>query len=174
MDSTNATNTPSTTTSSINPGNVGSNAQLKETVITVNGLPGNVNLSRATKMLGEFRNISNITFSRINYQKMGHSFMNAIVCINMKEGDKELSFQTESESGTGSELPLPEPREIKDRSVDKEEMKTLRRNVNPMNQQRQNQNIAQKQSEIDADALAKEIDELLADTDDEDESDDSD
>ena len=156
------------------------NLKLQETVITVNGLPGNVNLSQITKMFGEFGNITNITFSP--YQMMGHSFMNAIVSVNLKGAqaqsqgqgqEQQLSFQ--SRSGTGSGSILPDERDIKDRSVDKEEMKTLRRNVNSMGQhhQRQQQNVGQRQGGIDPDILAKEIDELLADSDEDDDDDSS-
>ena len=63
---------------------------------------------------------------------------------------------------------------MKDRRVDKGEMKTLMKIVNPMNQQRQNQTVGQKQGRIDSDALAKIIAGLLADAEVEDESDDSD
>ena len=168
------TNNTNTNVSNVNTGNVGGNAKLQETVITVNGLPGNVNLSQITKMFGDFGNISNITFSP--YQMMGHSFMNAIVCVNLKNqggagnvssqssgGDQQLSFQSD----------IPEEREVKDRSVDKDAMKTLRRNVNTSPMAQNQRQIQQKQGGIDPDVLAKEIDELLADTDDEDESSDS-
>ena len=112
---------------------------LSETAITVNGLPGSVSLAQITKMFGDFGVIKNITFSP--YQMMGHSLMNAIVTVALKEGDQNTKPPPQR-AGTMPPAPSMEPvhserssnsgfsfqeNEVKDRSVDKEEIKTMRR-----------------------------------------------
>lgn len=159
---------------------------LSETAITVSGLPGTVSVAQITKMFGDFGTVKNITFSP--YQMLGHSMMNAIVTVALKQENvqnvQKTESRTESVQDSNSGFSFQE-NEVKDRSVDKEEIKTMRRGGmggggrgNIMNQG-QGQTHSQRGGNrdnrvgggIDPDVLAKEIDELLADTDSEDDKD---
>eukprot|EP01084_Bolivina_argentea_P286658 491777_1 len=89
---------------------------LNETVITVNGLPGNVNLAQITKMFNEFGTITNITFSP--YQMFGHSLMNAIVNVKLQN----ININKESNNNNNNNMSFQKEQDIKDRSVEKGEI----------------------------------------------------
>lgn len=163
---------------------------MTETAITINGLPGTINLAQITKMFSEFGTITNITFSP--YRMYGYSFMNAIVCIKLtEENETQKTVQNVqkqssvlSDNETKNEKLSFQETEVKDRSVDKtDSMAIRRRNVggaggimdnNKQSNVNQNQRNRNKQvGGIDPDVLAKEIDDLLADTSDEDSDSDS-
>eukprot|EP01084_Bolivina_argentea_P107530 192264_1 len=132
--------------------------KLSETAISISGLPGNVNLAQITRMFGDLGDISNISLSP--YMMFGHSFMNAVVSVKLRNG----SIGNASIESDDKQAAAVDERNIKDRSVEKGELKTMRTNVGETRANKANV------GGIDPDILAKEIDELLADTDDEDES----
>eukprot|EP01084_Bolivina_argentea_P127498 225472_1 len=59
--------------------------ELNETTVTINGLPGNVNMEQITKMFDEFGDVVNVIFSP--YEMFGNTFMNAIVSVKLKQNN---------------------------------------------------------------------------------------